>query len=208
MALHGPYQASHESTEKAKHNRKFPPSAEVIAALEEHEIDLMPDADEDLIGHDEFLDEKITGIEEYQASGAVHEVAIEDKHAIPELEEHSDGHNDPEHLSSLQRDLDGLWELGRGSRAHKYRMAMDSAGEHKSTPVTKRSLSAERLDVPSAFHVEPVQVKITLCIGGTRVNEIFVSERASMDDLRKIVSNHFQGRCRVHPDEFPLRDET
>jgi hypothetical protein len=29
-----------------------------------------------------------------------------------------------------------------------------------------------------------------------------------MDDLGRIVSNHFQGRCRVEPDEFPMKDGT
>jgi hypothetical protein len=29
-----------------------------------------------------------------------------------------------------------------------------------------------------------------------------------MEDLRSIVSTHFLGRCRVQPDEFPLREGT
>jgi hypothetical protein len=124
------------------------------------------------------------------------------------LEEHRNGHKDPERLASLRSDLDKLQELKRASRAHEYFAAMDPTGEYKSTPVMKRSISAEHLDTLGAFRVEPAQVKITLCIGGNCENEIFVSERTPMNDLRKIVSNHFQGGCRVQADEFPLRDGT
>jgi hypothetical protein len=62
-----------------------------------------------------------------------------------------------------------------------------------------RSSSAEKLTL-KAFDVHPAQVKVTLCIGGNRGMEITVSERTSTEDLRKIVSIHFGGRCRVQPD--------
>jgi hypothetical protein len=39
-------------------------------SLEEHESDLMPDADEDPVGVDVVPDEELTGIEVYQASVA------------------------------------------------------------------------------------------------------------------------------------------
>jgi hypothetical protein len=45
-------------------------------------------------------------------------------------------------------------------------------------------------------------------MGGNRGHQITVSERTSMDDLRKIVSTYFEGRCRVQPDQFPLCDGT
>jgi hypothetical protein len=193
VALHGSYQIFHESMEKAKCNKKLPPTAEITASLEEHEVDLMPDADENSIGADEFLDEEITGIEAYQASVAVREVEIEEKHPIPALKAHPDGHRDSERLASLQRALDQLQELKRASRSHEHFTAMDSTCEYKTTPAMKRSLSAERLDTLGAFRVGPAQVKITLCIGGNRENVICVSERTSMYDLRRIASNHFQG---------------
>jgi hypothetical protein len=52
MDLHSSYQTFHESIEKAKHNQKFSPTAEIIAALAEHEIDLVSDGDEDQVGVD------------------------------------------------------------------------------------------------------------------------------------------------------------
>jgi hypothetical protein len=136
-----------------------------------------------------------------------YQVAIGERQPLPALEEHPDGHKDPERLASLQRDLDRVQTLKRTSRAHEYYTAVDSTGEYKRSPV-KRSIWAELLDTLWAFRVEPAQVKITLSIDGNLENEIFVSERTSMEDLRKIVLNHFMGRCRVQPNEFPLNDWT
>jgi hypothetical protein len=205
MALRGSCQIFHESMEKATYNKQFPPTAEVIAMIEEHEVDFMPGADEDPVDIELDPNEEVTGIELYPASLAVHEVAIEEKQPIPDLKQHLDGHKNPEKLVALQRDLDGLQELKRATRAHEYFTAMDFTGEYMSTTVMHRSLSVERLDTLGAYRVELAHVKAILCIRGNRGNKIFVSERTSMDDLRKIIPAHFQGRFRVKSDVFPLR---
>jgi hypothetical protein len=195
-------------TEKTTYNQTNLPTPAILTEIARHEADLMPDADEDPADIEVDPNEEVTGIELYQASVTVREVAKEEKQPLPDLEEHPDGHKNPEKLEALQRDRERIMVVKRASREHKYFTAMDSTGEYKSTPVMCRSLLAERLKTLGAYRIEPAQVKITLCIGGNHDNQIFVSERTSMDYLRKIVSAHFQGTCRVQPDQFPLPDGT
>jgi hypothetical protein len=71
MALHGPCQIFHESMEKTKDNQANPPTPKILEEIARHEIDLMPDADEDLFDLEVDPNEEITGIELYQASIAV-----------------------------------------------------------------------------------------------------------------------------------------
>jgi chaperonin GroEL (HSP60 family) len=111
-------------------------------------------------------------------------------------------------LDSFQRDLERIQVIKRASRTHEYFAAVDSTGEYKRTPVTTRSISAEELDKLDAFKAEPAQVVVTLCIGGKQENELTVSEYRSIEELRKIVSNYFERRCRVQRDEFPAKDGT
>jgi hypothetical protein len=127
---------------------------------------------------------------------------------LPDLEEHSDGHKDPERLKAAQRDLERLRDVKRASHAHEYYSALDSTGEYKRTRVLKRSPSADSLAKLGAYQVSPAQVKVTLCMGGNRDAVLTVSERTSKDELRRIVSTYFNGRRRVEPDQFPLRDGT
>jgi hypothetical protein len=91
IAIHGSYQVFHESIEKTKFNQKCPPTKEVLEILGEHVIDLIPDADEDSIHVELAPEEDITGIEEYQASVAVRELAILERRPLPALSEHPDG---------------------------------------------------------------------------------------------------------------------
>jgi hypothetical protein len=127
---------------------------------------------------------------------------------LPGLEEHPDGHKDPERLKAVRRDLDHLITMKRASHAHEYYSAIDSTGTHKETKVMKRSPSAEILMRLGAYQVMPAQVKITLCMGGNRDNDMTVSERTTRDELRRLVSTFFNGRCSVDTDQFPLRDGT
>jgi hypothetical protein len=98
MALNGSYQLSHESMKRIKFNREHPPAKEVIEELEKHESDLMPDVDEDPEEKEEDPTFEVTGIELYQASVAIREVAKAEKQPLPYLEEYPDGHKKPEVL--------------------------------------------------------------------------------------------------------------
>jgi hypothetical protein len=106
MAIHGSYQIFHESMEKAKSNQTNPSPPEAVEILEQYEVDLTPDADEDPIqmGMEIDLDE-LTAIETYQASVQAREAALMDRRLAPEIDEHPDGHKDPERLKSARRDL-------------------------------------------------------------------------------------------------------
>jgi hypothetical protein len=97
--------------------------------------------------------------------------------------------------------------LKPATRALEFFTAIDSTGEYKSTPVMTRSLSAKRLALKT-FQIQPARVEITLGMGGNRDTKITISERTSVDDLRKIVSMHLGGRRRVQPHRFPLQDGT
>jgi hypothetical protein len=91
IAIHSSYQVFHESMEEAKYNRKFPPTPETISMLEEHEADLIPDANEDPVNAETLTtDEDITGIEAYQASVPAREVAREERQPLPALDDHPD----------------------------------------------------------------------------------------------------------------------
>jgi hypothetical protein len=194
--------------EKAKFNRENHPEPEAIAMMEEHEIDLMPDEDEDPIGMDLAGDEEITGIEAYQASVAIRQVAIEERRPLPPLEEHPDGHKDPERLASLHKDLEQIRAIKRAARSHEYFTAVYSTGEYIQTRVMTRSISGEGLSSFGASPAELAHVKLIMNVGGTVDNTMYVSERILMEELRKVVSNHFMGRCSVQPHEFPVKDGT
>jgi hypothetical protein len=200
MAIHGSYQIFHESMEKAKFNQTNPPPPEAVEIIEQHEVDLSPDADEDPIqmGAEIDLDE-LTEIKTYQASVQAREA---------EIEEHSDGYKDPERLKSAQRDLDRLLTMRRAVRTHETFAAVDSLGEFKQTRVLRRSPSADDVTHLDVSLDQPANVKIILCVGGNRDFELLVSERTTKDELRHIVSTHQSGRCMVDPDQFPLKNGT
>jgi hypothetical protein len=80
-----------------------------------------------------------------------------------------------------------------------------SRGEYKQTRVLRPSPSAESIPKLGSYQVAPAQVKLTLCIGGNRDNEITVSAQLSREELRRVVSTHLGGRCEIEPDQFPLR---
>jgi hypothetical protein len=103
--------------EKAKFNQTNPPP-EAVEILEEHEVDLSQDADEDPVqmGMETDLDE-LTAIETYQASVQAREAAMMEGRPLPEIEEHPDGHKDPERLKAAQRDLDRLQVMRRARHA-------------------------------------------------------------------------------------------
>jgi hypothetical protein len=208
IALHGSYQIFHESMKKTRYNRTNPPIAEVLADIERQETDRMPDGDDDMIDIEVDPNEGVTGIELYQVSVMVREVAKEEEQPLPDLEERLDGHKDPEKPEALQRNLDRFQVIKHASHVHECFAVMEPTGEYKSRPVIKRSISAKGMDTLGSYHIAPAQVKITLCIGGNRDNQILVSERTWMDDLRRIMSTHFQGRCCAQPDQFPPQDGT
>jgi hypothetical protein len=101
-------------------------------------------AEEDPVqmGMEMDLDE-LTAIETHQASVQARDAAMMDGRPIPEIEEHPDGHKDPERLKAAQRDLDRLQTMRRAVRAHETFAAVDSLGEYKKTRVLRRSPSAE-----------------------------------------------------------------
>jgi hypothetical protein len=206
MAIHGSYQIFHESMEKAKFNQKNPPPPEVVEIIE---MDLEPDADEEpvRIGTELDLDE-LTAIETYQASVQAREAALMEGRAAPEIKEHPDGHKDPERLKSARRDLDRLLTMRRAVRNHETFAAIDSVGQYKQTRVLRRSPSADDITHSDVTADQPAQITITLCAGGNREHEISVSERTSLDELRRIVSTEAGGRCVVEPDQFPLKNGT
>jgi hypothetical protein len=69
-----------------------------------------------------------------------------------------------------------------------------------------RSISAEGLSRIAAFHTEPVKILVTVIIVREHMGNLLVWERIAMDDLRKEASIHLNGRCRVQPSEFPVKD--
>jgi hypothetical protein len=156
--------------ERTKFNQENPLTPDILEEIERHEAYLMPDIDKDPVDIEVDLNEEVTGTRLYQASDAVHEVAREEKQPLPYLEECPDGHRNPEELEAHQLDLDRLQALKRASRVHEYFTVIDSTGEYKSTPIIKRSLSAERLANLGAFQIQPAKVKIALCVRGNRDN--------------------------------------
>jgi hypothetical protein len=163
-----------EGMEKAKFNREYPPSPKALAHLE------------------------ITGIEAYQASVTVCEIAVEKKRLPLPLEEHPDGNKDPERLKSLHRYPDQVQVINRVSRPHEYFSAIDSAGEYKQTRVMSRSISAEGLYQLGAFQVTAAQVLLRPNVGCDFSQTLVVPENIKMEDLLKVVSNNFQGRFRSY----------
>jgi hypothetical protein len=155
MAIHGSYQIFHESMEKTKYNQTHPATAEVLDTLAEHEVDPMPDADEDSIHAELPNEEDITKIAEYQASVTVRKVELQEKHLQLSVDEHSDGHKNPERLETPQKDLEQVQLLKRASRAHGNYPAIDSTGDYKRQVHMTRSLSAERLNPLGDFNSEP-----------------------------------------------------
>jgi hypothetical protein len=111
----------------------------------------------------------------------------------PEIEEHPDGHKDPERLKSAQRDLDRLLTMRRAVRTHETFAAIDSVGQYKQTRVLKRSPSADDITHLDVTADQPAKITITLCAGGNREHEISVSERTTPDELRRIVSMEVGG---------------
>jgi hypothetical protein len=180
-----------------------------VEILEQHEADLSPDADEDPVqmGMEMDLDE-LKAIETYQASIQAREAAMMDGRAIPEVEEHPDGHKDPERLKAAQRDFDRLQTMRRAVRAHETFAAVDSLGEFNQTRVLRRSRSADDVAHPDTPNEQRANVEITLCVGGNRDYKLTVSERTTRDELRRIVSTQQSGRCMVEPDQFPLKNGT
>jgi hypothetical protein len=142
MALNGSYQLFHESMEKIKYNQEHPPAKEVIEELEKHESDLMPDVDEDPEEREDGPTLEVTGIELYQASVAIREVAREEKQPLPDLGKRPDGHKNPERLELPQRNLRRVHDMKRATRIHETFTAIDSTGEYNSSPVIHRSPSA------------------------------------------------------------------
>jgi hypothetical protein len=209
IAIHGSYQIFHEGMEKAKFNQTNPSPPEAVEILEQHEADLSPDADEDPIqmGMEMHLDE-LTEIETYQASVQAREAAMMDGRQAPEIDEHPDGHKDPERLRAAQRDLDKLQTMQRAVSNHETLAAVDSLGEYKQTRVLKRSPSADDVTHLDSSIEQPSNVRIVLCVGGNRNYELTVSERTTKDELRRIVSMQQGGRCMVEPDQFPLKNGT
>jgi hypothetical protein len=136
------------------------------------------------------------------------DAALMDGRAAPEVEEHPDGHKDPERLKAAQRDLDRLQTMRRAVRAQETFAAVDSLGEYKQTRILKRSPSADDVTHLDTSIEQPANVKITLCVGGNRDYELTVSERTTRDELRRIVSTQQGGRCMVEPDQFPLKNGT
>jgi hypothetical protein len=124
------------------------------------------------------------------------------------MDEHRDEHKDLQRLESLHMDLEQVRVINRAAHAHEYFTVINSAGEYKRTKVMVRSISEKGLDKLSALHVELTQVTVRLDIGGDLRQSITVSERITMDDLRKTVAHHLQWRCRVQPKEFPAKDRT
>jgi hypothetical protein len=184
MGIHGSYQILHKSMEKAKFNQANPPPPEAVEILEEHEIDLSPDADEDPVQMGTETD-----LEELTAC-----------HKGP------NGHKDPERLKAAKCDLERLQALSRAARAHETFSAIDSLGEFKQTRVLRRSPSADDVTHLDVSVDQSAQVEVTFCVGGNRDVKLTVSERTSMDELRRIVWTHLNSRCRVAPDQFPLRN--
>jgi hypothetical protein len=180
MAIHGSYQIFHESMERAKFNQTNPPPPEAVEILEQHEAGLSPDADEDPVqmGMEMDLDE-LMAIETYQASIQAREAAMMDGRPVPEIEEHPDGHKDPERLKAAQRDLDRLQTMRRAVRAHETFGAVDSLGEFKQTRVLRRSPSADDVTHLDTSIEQPSNVEITLCVGGNRDIKLTVSERTT-----------------------------
>jgi hypothetical protein len=127
MAIYSSYQIFHESMEKAKFNQTNPPPPEAIEIIGEHEVHLSPDVDEGPVqmGMETDLDE-LTAIETCQAPVTSRDVAMMEGIPLPEVEEHPDGHKDPERLKAAQRDLDRLQTMGRAARAHETFSVVDS----------------------------------------------------------------------------------
>jgi hypothetical protein len=209
MAIHGSYQIFHESMEKAKFNQKNPPPPEAVEIIEQHEMDLEPDADEEPVHMGTELDlDELTAIETYQASVQAREAALMEGRDAPEIEEHPDGHKDPEKLKSAQRDLDRLLQMKRAVRNHELFAAIDSTGQYRQTRVMKRSPSADDVVHLDTSVDQPADITLVLCVGGTRNIEIAATEKTTRDELRRLVSTKMGGRCMVEPDQFPLKNGT
>jgi hypothetical protein len=189
--------------EKIKYNREHPPAKEVMEELDKHESDLMPDVDEDPEEKEEDVD--VTGIELYQASVAIREVARAEKQPLPELEEHPDGHKKPEVLDRLNNEPMRMQTKKRVSRIHEMFTAVDSLGEYKSTPVIPRPPSASNIRVLTV-PVPPSQIEVVLCMGTLPDTPVKILEHTNMEGMRQIASTVFGGRCRVSTDQFPLRN--
>jgi hypothetical protein len=72
--------------EKTKFNQSNPPTREILDEIAKHESDLMPDADEDPESQEDDPAIEVTGIELYQASVAIREVAKKEEQPVPDLE--------------------------------------------------------------------------------------------------------------------------
>jgi hypothetical protein len=122
------------------------------------------------------------------------------------LEEHPDGHKDPEKLNGMQRTLEQTRVINRASLAHAYFSAIDS-GCKRSLGIP-RSISAEDMTKVTAYQVEPAHVTVHMNVSGNHRGSVTVSERITQENLRRTIASAMGGHCRIQQKEFPVKEGT